>query len=172
MKKLLLIAFVLVQLVGKAEYDGAYVLSITQKYAILENVSNGDDVGTCRKTYPWASVGTISYSIEQNYNNAFPSHSSSGLITISDASKINGKVVQQDTLISLIIRTIDSGEGLSVSMTSDIEGTSVPQGGSPDIGAYEYTGGTTSSISVQMNQQKGISIYPNPTTGRELVNCK
>ncbi|HBL75456.1 MAG: hypothetical protein A2W90_03760 [Bacteroidetes bacterium GWF2_42_66] len=114
MKKLLIIAFVLVQLVGKAEYDSTYVLSITQKYAIPENVSNGDDVGTWKKTYTWASVGTISYSIEQNYNNAFSINSSTGLITVSNASQINGQVSQQDMLINLIIRTTDSNGGSPV----------------------------------------------------------
>ncbi|HBL73880.1 MAG: hypothetical protein A2W90_14385 [Bacteroidetes bacterium GWF2_42_66] len=111
MKKMLLIVFVLVQLVCRAEYDSTYVLSVTQKYAIPENVYQNDHVGTWMKTWTWQPVGTVSYSIEQNYNNAFSINSSSGLITISDATKINGKVVQQDTLVKLIIRTTDSGEG-------------------------------------------------------------
>ncbi|HBL73878.1 MAG: hypothetical protein A2W90_14395 [Bacteroidetes bacterium GWF2_42_66] len=111
MKKFILILFVLVQLVCRAEYDSTYVLSVAQKYAIPEDVSNGDHVGTWLKTWTWASVGTVSYSMEQNFDNAFSINSSSGLITITDESKINGKVVQQDTLINLIIRTTDSGVG-------------------------------------------------------------
>ena len=111
MKKLILILFIFIHFICHAEYDSTYVLSVTQKYAIPENVSNGDYAGTWMKTLTWKSVGTISFEIEQNYNGAFSVNSSSGLITISDATKINGKVVQQDTLINLVIRTTDSGEG-------------------------------------------------------------
>ncbi|OFX33285.1 MAG: hypothetical protein A2W92_18675 [Bacteroidetes bacterium GWA2_42_15] len=56
-------------------------------------------------------------------------------------------------------------KGYNVSLTSDIAGTNIPQGNGPDIGAYEYRDGTTSNISIQRNHQKGIRIYPNPTTG-------
>ena len=35
--------------------------------------------------------------------------------------------------------------GLAVGMTADIMGTPIPQGGGPDIGAYEYGSGTTPS---------------------------
>ena len=111
MRKNILILFIFVQIVCRAEYDSTYVLSVAQKYAIPEDVSNGDHVGTWLKTWTWQSVGTISFSMEQNFNSAFSINSSSGLITIADASKINGKVVQQDTLINLIIRTTDSREG-------------------------------------------------------------
>ena len=111
MKNLLFVVFALLQFVCRAEYDSTYVLAVAQKYAIPENVSNGDYVGTWLKTYTWSPSGTISFSIEQNFNSAFSINSSSGLITISDATKINGKVVQQDTLINLIIRTTDAGVG-------------------------------------------------------------
>ncbi len=111
MKKYILVTLLLLQLVCKAEYDSTYVLAAAQKYAIPENVSNGDYVGTWLKTYTWSPSGTISFSIQQNFKNAFSINSSSGLITISDATKINGKVVQQDTLINLIVRTTDSGIG-------------------------------------------------------------
>lgn len=114
MKKLLLIIFVLVQFICRAEYDSTYVLSITQKYAIPENVVNGDYVGIWKKTYTWSPVGTISYTIEQNYNNAFSINSSTGLITVSNAGQINGQVTQQDMLINLIIRTTDSNGGSPV----------------------------------------------------------
>ena len=114
MKKSLFIVFVLVQFICRAEYDSNYVLSITQKYAIPENVSNGDYVGMWMKTYTWASVGTISYSIEQNYNNAFSINSATGLITVSNASQINGQISLQDVLVNLIIRTTDSGFGFEL----------------------------------------------------------
>jgi parallel beta-helix repeat protein len=84
-------------------------LAITQNFAIPENVIDGDFVGVWRKTYTWQTIGTISYSIEQNYNNAFTINSSTGLITINNASDINGKITQQDSLVNLIIKTRDSG---------------------------------------------------------------
>lgn len=92
----------------QAEYDSTYVLACKQKFAIPEDVDNGDYIGYWKKTYSWLGTGTISYSIEQNFNDAFSINSSTGLITIADASQINGKIVQQDTVINLIIRTTES----------------------------------------------------------------
>jgi hypothetical protein len=114
MRKTVLITFLFLQLICRAEYDNTYVLSVTQKFAIPEEVENGDDVGTWRKTYTWVPVGVVSYSIEQNYNSAFSIDSSSGLITIGDASKINGQVFQPDMVVNLIIRTTDSAEGFEL----------------------------------------------------------
>ncbi len=109
--RLTIILLVLIQINSYAEYDSTYVLAVNQRFAIPENVSNGDDVGIWMKTWTWSSVGRISYSIEKNYHNAFRINPSSGLITVSDCTKINGKVVQQDTLVNLIIRTTDSSAG-------------------------------------------------------------
>jgi hypothetical protein len=104
---LILVVLASIQTV-KASYDSTYVLSVKQKYAIPEVVENNDDVGIWRKTFTWMSKGTITYSIERNFRSAFSINSTSGLITISDASGINGKIVQQDTVINLIIRTTDN----------------------------------------------------------------
>lgn len=111
MRKTVLITFLFLQLLCRAEYDSTYVLSVTQKFAIPEDVATGDDVGTWKKTYTWVPSGVISYSIEENFKDAFAINSSSGLITISDASKINGQVFQSDKVVNLIIRTTDSTEG-------------------------------------------------------------
>ncbi len=92
-------------------YDSTYVLAVSQKFAIPEKVINGDYVDFWKKTYTWHSSGSISYSIEKNYNNAFSIHAGTGLITVTDASKINGKIVRQDTVINVIIRTTDSELG-------------------------------------------------------------
>lgn len=114
MKHILIFIFILFHFICRAEYDSTYVLSVTQKYAIPENVSNGDYVGLWRKTWTWKSAGKITYAIEKNFNNAFTINSSTGLLTISDASKINGKITDQDQLINLIIRTTDSDEGFEL----------------------------------------------------------
>ena len=112
-----LIPLIGILLVGKSQklsaagYDSTYVLAVTQKYAIPENVQNGDYVGYWKKTFTWKSGNAISYSIEQNWNNAFSINSSTGLITVSDASKINGKISQQDVVINLILKTVDAGIG-------------------------------------------------------------
>jgi hypothetical protein len=114
LKHILIFIFILFHFICRAEYDSTYVLSVTQKYAIPENVSNGDYVGLWRKTWTWKSAGKITYAIEKNFNNAFTINSSTGLLTISDASKINGKITDQDQLINLIIRTTDSDEGFEL----------------------------------------------------------
>jgi hypothetical protein len=92
-------------------YDATYVLAVKQKYAIPENVLKNDYVGFWKKTYTWASSGTISYKIEKDPSKAFAIDANSGLITILDPTRINGKIVRQDTVINLIIRTTDSGIG-------------------------------------------------------------
>lgn len=114
MKKLLIILFLFTQLICQAEYNANYTLSITQKYAIPEDVSFGDHVGIWQKTVTWSSVGIINYSIEKNFNNAFAINPATGLITIADAGKINGQISQQDMQVNLIIRTTDSGKGFEL----------------------------------------------------------
>ena len=89
-----------------AEYDSTYVLACKQKFAIPEDVENGDYVGVWLRNYTWLkATGTSTKAIETNFNNAFSINSSSGLITIADYTQINGKIVQQDTVINIIIRT-------------------------------------------------------------------
>src|SRR3990172_8192033 len=88
-----------------AEYDNTYVLAVKQKYAIPENVETGDYIGTWLKTWTWKSQGSISFSIDRNFHDAFSINASTGLITVNNASRINGKIVKQDTVINLIIRT-------------------------------------------------------------------
>lgn len=92
-------------------YDSTYVLSIKQKFAIPEDVNNGDYVGQWKKTYTWNSKNTITFAIKTNFNSAFSINSTSGLITIADASKIKGKIVRKDTVINLVIRSTDSKIG-------------------------------------------------------------
>lgn len=92
-------------------YDSTYAVSFTQKYAIPEAVENNDVVGTWMKTYTWRSGAAVTFSIYQNHQNAFAINSSTGVITIADASKINGKVVQQDTIITLLVKSTDAVHG-------------------------------------------------------------
>jgi hypothetical protein len=92
-------------------YDSTYVLSIKQKFAISEDIRNGDVIGIWEKTYTWRSGNAIQYSIRANFKSAFFIDSNSGLIKVVDASKINEHVTQQDTVINLIVRTIDKGLG-------------------------------------------------------------
>lgn len=108
---IILTTAILSENVFAAGYDSTYVLSIKQKFAIPENVINGDYVGIWKKTYTWNSGNAVSFSIKENYNSAFSINSSTGLLTIADASKINGKINKQDTVINLIIRSSDSKLG-------------------------------------------------------------
>lgn len=91
-----------------AGYDSTYILSFTQKFAIPEDVEDSDVVGTWQKTFTWRSGNAVSYSIQTNHQGAFAINSSTGVITVSDATKINGKVVQQDTVIALVIKSTDA----------------------------------------------------------------
>ncbi|MBN1183330.1 MAG: cadherin domain-containing protein, partial [Bacteroidales bacterium] len=91
-----------------AAYDSTYVLAVKQKFAIPEDVRNGDDVGTWLKTWTWMSGNPVSYAIQKNFNGAFSINAQTGLIKIVDFANINGKIVQQDTIINLIIRSTDS----------------------------------------------------------------
>jgi hypothetical protein len=88
-------------------YDSTFVLSVTQKYAIPENVNDGDYVGYWQECPTWMSGNAITYNIKENWNNAFAINQYTGLITIADSSKIDGKIVTADTVINLIIRTTD-----------------------------------------------------------------
>jgi hypothetical protein len=113
---LLLICIITVSKTGSlyAAYDSTYVMAVTQKFAIPENILQGDYVGTWQKTFTWFSSGSISFSIERNYKNAFSIDSRTGLITISDAKPIDGKIIRQDTIVNLVIRTTDSKEGFEL----------------------------------------------------------
>lgn len=92
-------------------YDSTYILSFTQHFAIPEDVDNDDVVGTWQKTFTWRSGNTVTYSIQTNHQSAFTINSSTGVLTIADATKIDGKVVQQDTVIKLIIKSTDAVMG-------------------------------------------------------------
>ncbi|HLO59746.1 MAG TPA: right-handed parallel beta-helix repeat-containing protein [Bacteroidales bacterium] len=110
-----LLSFSTFQLI-KADYHEHYVMAVKQKFAIPENVQNGDYVGSWLKTLTWKSSG-VSFRIENNFKNVFAINSSTGLITIANASGINGKIVRQDTLINLLIRTSDaSGSEVDTAM--------------------------------------------------------
>lgn len=93
--------------ISKADFHDQYVLAVKQKFAIPENVQNGDHVGTWLKTITWKSKGAVSFRIEGNFRDVFSINASTGLITISNASGISGKIVKQDTLVNLLIRTSD-----------------------------------------------------------------
>lgn len=86
-------------------YDSTYTLACKQKFATPEDVANGDVVGTWLKTFTWMDNGTPSFNIATNWNSAFAIDHNTGVITVADYTKINGKIVQQDTVINLIINT-------------------------------------------------------------------
>lgn len=88
-------------------YDSTHTLTTFQGFSIPEGVVNGDYVGTWIKTYTWRSGNQVAFEIKTNYKDAFSINSSTGLVTIVDATKINGKVVRRDTTINLIIRSTD-----------------------------------------------------------------
>lgn len=92
-------------------YDSTFVLSIKQKFAIPEQVINGDEVGIWKKTYTWRSYNKVKFSILSNFNSAFAIDENTGNITIINARGINGKIKQQDTIVNIIIRTTDSSLG-------------------------------------------------------------
>lgn len=95
-------------------YDSTYVLACKQFFAIPEDVNNNDVVGTFQKNRTWRSGNTVTYEIATNHNGAFAIGSTTGIITIADATKIDGKIVASDTAINLVIRTFDSGHGFEL----------------------------------------------------------
>src|SRR3972149_3180761 len=90
----------------KAAYDPTYVLAVSQKYAIPEDVDNGDLVGTWLKCLTWTTQSSISFSLLDTYNGGF-AISSTGNITIADATKIDGQISSQDVTIALRVQTTD-----------------------------------------------------------------
>lgn len=94
-----------------AGYDSTYVLAVRQKFALPEQVKSGDLVGFWQKTVTWRSGFPVKFMILKNYRNAFRMDATTGALTIFDARAINGRIVRQDTIITLIIRSIDSGHG-------------------------------------------------------------
>lgn len=100
-----------------AGFTEKYVLACKQKYAIPEDVNDDDYVGVWQKTWSWQGGGTYTFTIETNFNNAFKitkTGASTALIQIADATQIDGKIIQQDTTINLIIRTTDSDFGFEL----------------------------------------------------------
>jgi hypothetical protein len=95
-------------------YDDTYKLAVKQKYAIPENIEKSDYVGVWLKTWTWKSKGAITFGIERNFHDAFAINPTTGLITVNNAARINGKIVRQDTIINLIIRTNDAGIGFEL----------------------------------------------------------
>lgn len=95
-------------------YDSTYAISCLQKFAIPEDVDNGDYVGTWQKSRTYMNTGSISFSLLTSHNGAFTltqNSSTTALIEVLDATKIDGKIIQQDTMINLVIRTTESGVG-------------------------------------------------------------
>jgi hypothetical protein len=88
-------------------FDSTHTLTVAMKFAIPENVSNGEYVGLWKKTVTWRSNNNVVYSIEKNHLDAFILDENTGVISIGDATKINGRVITQDTLIRLLIRSND-----------------------------------------------------------------
>lgn len=98
-------------------YDSTYALAAKQYYAIPEDVDNDDYVGYWLKNLTWRSGNTITYAIEDDPLSAFAItkvSNDSAIITVSDATKINSKIVQQDTTVNLIISTIDAVMGYEI----------------------------------------------------------
>jgi hypothetical protein len=137
-------------------YNCRYVLTIAQKFAIPENISNGDYVDFWKKTPTWIPSGNISYSIERNYKNAFSINASTGLITVSDATKINGKIVLKDTLINIIIRTNDSGIGSEL----DTAQIWVKENAYCKFFDYGYSGSESGTKSQPYNDLDDVTITP------------
>jgi len=85
------------------------VLSVDLKYCIPENVSTGDYVGYWKNSRSWVAEGSIRYAIETDPLSALAIDTSSGLMTISDYTKIQGQIATQDYLWDVSIRTTDYG---------------------------------------------------------------
>jgi len=111
MKKILIILLLTLSTWAFAEYDSTYVLAIKQKFAIPEDVENGDylDYWIINRTWMKGAESSATFEITTNFNNAFAINASTGLLTVADYTQINGKIVQQDTIINLIIKSTESG---------------------------------------------------------------
>jgi hypothetical protein len=150
------VAQYIIPIISFSGYDSTYTLACKQKYAIPENVDNSDVVGAWLKTWTWMSTGTISYSIETDPLSAFAINSSTGIITISDATKINGKIVTQDTTINLLIRTTDSQLGYEI----DTAVIRVKENAYCVFFDYAYTGTETGTRTQPRNDLDDVTITP------------
>src|SRR4030042_5589727 len=99
MRYILVILFLLLFSVCRASYDSTSVMTVTQKYCIDENVSTNDELGYFIPNYSWLGTGTYTRTIETNWNAAFGI--TAGKLYVADATKINGKIVLQDTIINI-----------------------------------------------------------------------
>jgi len=137
-------------------YDSTYVLATNQKFAIPEAVITGDVVGTWKKTYTWRSGNEVSFSLSSDFNGAFTIHDSTGVITIADATKINGKIVQQDTLIKILVRSRDDIEGYEI----DTAKIWVKENSYCKFFDYGYTGTEDGARNTPYNGLLDVTITP------------
>ena len=109
-KAIISMLLLLAALVAKSEYDSTYVLAVTHKYLIPEDVHQGDYVGYWTPCvvwqYWWSETYSNSYSIEsQPAGNPFAINSTTGLITIADSTLITNQITTTDSLMIVMIRT-------------------------------------------------------------------
>jgi hypothetical protein len=100
-------------------YDSTLVIACHQKFAIPEDVNNSDVVGTFQKNITY-SCSDYSFAITTNPNNAYAISSSTGVITIADATQIDGQITSPTEIEYLMITTTDNSLGTSELDTAEI----------------------------------------------------
>ena len=141
------------QLIG---YDSTYVLAVHQKFVIPEEVQNGDYVGYWLRNYTWLKgKGSSTKELLTNFNGAFTINPNNGLISISDFTKINGKINQQDTIINLLVKTTCNITGISEIDTAQIR---VKESQYCRFIDYSYSGTMTGSRSQPFNDLDAAAI--------------
>lgn len=76
--------------------------AVPQYFLIPENVSNGDYVGELNCSFAQDTLSSIVFTEDESWLGV-----SSGILTITDAADINGKVVQDDTIREVLITVTD-----------------------------------------------------------------
>ena len=102
------------------------------------------------------------YSYSDFYNNGFATPTGAG--NISD-NPLFVDVNIKDFHLQTASPCIDAGTSVNAP-TVDYEGTTRPQGGGFDIGAFEYTG----NVGIVNTNFKNITVYPNPTKGKIFIS--
>lgn len=132
------------------DYNAGVITYVKAGLLVYNNIFYGDEPGVNYNASddaggPYATAGDF------NTGTGFTGNTNSQSLFV-DLANNNYRLVAEDTVAK------NAGKTLSSYFTTDILGTSRPQGAAWDIGAYEYYPGTMINIGVGISLGPGISI--------------